>query len=155
MPECHTCPNCGQYDGIPYHLTPCSKCLDRPLTTREKSKGVRRWTGDQPAHQGRSHLSLDAGDEQTQAECEATSEHAEVDTTPLPVTQSVMDALAFFLRMDPADRDLLSWRMVNPREPLTVYARQIGAKKQTVSHRLKKIVSASKVLHDVVYPGKR
>ncbi len=56
MPECHKCPEAekvqrGDYARRPWSKTPCAKC---------------HWTGDQENHHGRSHISMQAGDESDQ-----------------------------------------------------------------------------------------
>jgi hypothetical protein len=98
---------------------------------------------------------MDAGDEQTAAECEAVADTHAVDQSPLPTSHTIMDALALFLRLTPADRDLVAWRLTHPRDPLASYARMIGMTKQAVSISLKTVVAGSEALKAALYPANR
>ena len=127
MPECHSCPVAidianGAYRGIPFEQTPCAKCLLA-----------------EPSNHGRSHISMQAGGDQTLGEVEAalSAKTSDPEYSISALAEATKATLSEFIRMDSKSRDIACWRLLHPAQPLRDYATEHGISIQAVHYRIR------------------
>jgi len=141
MPSCHTCPHNGKKRAA------CIRCRG-PAETN---------------HHGTRHVSMDSkANAQGSAEIEAALARfqAEQERSPEAPDNAGMDAarrvLAAFVDLPPADRDLVCWRMQNPRVNLLRFAGRHARKaktKQALYARMQRIAARHPLIGVVLATG--
>lgn len=133
MPTCHQCPHAadvaaGKYSDKPFHDVPCFRCT---LGNEEGRRG--------------GQTSIEAAGSAVEGRLdERWREHTPVEMIePAPdpgdLPAPVVGFLAVWLRQSPLRRDLIAWRLVNPRAHLVEFARESGRSLQVVHTNWKRL----------------
>lgn len=133
MPTCHHCPHAadvaaGKYSDKPFQAVPCFRC------TLGNDEGRRGGQTSLDAATGALDGQLS---ERWREETPAALIAPEPDPADPPA--QLIDFLATWLRQSPLRRDLIAWRLVNPRAQLVEFARESGRSPQVVHSHWKRL----------------